>query len=114
MSASADSISARSFMGGLYSWLGFEKGGGGVNGEEGWREGKWCRNTSVMNVKSEAEFTLGMTRASRCGQSRIEAKSSRARPEETALIRIESSRMEGGRGELDERKADRFFRAWGF
>ena len=72
--ASADSMRARIFKG---------------LGEEGaCRWGRVWRIMSVMKWRSEARFTLGITRASRLGAWRIVVKSSRARPEETLFMRL--------------------------
>jgi hypothetical protein len=79
---------------------------------EGCRSGRVCRRRSVMKCRSEARFTLGITRASRLGALRTVVRSSRASPEDTALIRTLSSVMLGGRG--CERKERMLERAVGF
>jgi len=66
-----------------------------------------------MNVRSEALFTFGTTIVSRLGDWRMDVRSSRARPVDTAFIRTESSDMEGGLGVV-VRKLERVLRAWGF
>jgi hypothetical protein len=101
MIASADSIRAIIFKG-------LEEG----DRVEECRSGRVCRRTSVMKCRSEARFTFGITRASRFGARRTVVRSSSARPEETALIRTESSVMFGGRG--CERKERMLARAVGF
>lgn len=68
--ASADSMRAMMRIGGLV-----EEGEG--EGKEGWREGEICRRTSVMNVRSEAEETLGTTMASTLGFEARVVRSSR-------------------------------------
>lgn len=99
--ASADSIKANIFKG-------FEE----ALGDEGCLSGSLCRRISVMKWRSEARFTFGTTIASRFGACRTEIRSSRARPEDTAFIRTESSLMLEGRG--CERKERMLERAVGF
>lgn len=65
-----------------------------------------------MKCRSEARFTFGITSASRFGAFSTVVRSSRARPEETAFMRTESSVMFGGRG--CERKERMLERAVGF
>ena len=70
---------------------------GDGDGEDGWRSGRMCWSTSDMKWRSEARFTLGMTRASRLGACRMPVRSVRARPDDTELIRTASSVTFAGR-----------------
>lgn len=66
----ADSIRARILRGGFcvaVSGLVVEADLGVVEEVEGCRSGSVCRRTSIMKWRSEALFTLGITRASMLG-----------------------------------------------